>query len=205
MVGTSGYFTTADFLLTSIALIAGLWSGSLAVFIGTVVAYAVRPPVFFGLDFLPALANVSVAGFLLSGRRSIAIGAYIAILVAFLVSPYSLLFGYYGIPYVWLHLLALGVLLSPISGRIRAWIRRRDYRCVIAIAALAFIGTMAQHLVGGILYEFSVGFVGGVTPEHMMDLWRVIFWLYPEERVILVIISTLIAVGVYRSFEKWSR
>jgi len=206
MVGTSGYFTTADFLLTTIALVAGLWSGSLAVFIGTVAAYAWGgPPIFFGLDFLPALANVAIAGFLLSGRRGTAIGAYIAVLVAFLISPYSLLFGYYGIPYVWLHLLALGVLLSPISSRIPTWIRRLDYRCVVAIVALAFIGTMAQHLVGGLLYEFSVGFVGGVTPQHMMDSWRVIFWLYPEERVILVIISTLIAVGVYRSFEKWSR
>ena len=200
MVGTSGYFTTADFLLTTIALIAGLWSGSLAVVVGTVAAYGVRPPVFFGLDFLPALTNVSIAGLLLSGKRTIAMGLYVAILVAFLISPYSLLFGYFGIPYVWLHLVALAVLLSPISGRISLWVGRRDYCGVIAIAALAFIGTMAQHLVGGILYEFSVGFVGGVTPQHFMDFWRLIFWLYPTERMIIVIISTLIAVGVYRSF-----
>jgi hypothetical protein len=205
MVGTSGYFTTADFLPTSIALIAGLWSGSLAIVVGTVAAYAVRPPVFFGLDFLPALTNVAIAGFLLSGRHRIAIGAYIAILVAFLISPYSLLFGYYGIPYVWLHLIALGVLLSPISDKIPLWVQRQDYCGVIAIAALAFIGTMAQHLVGGILYEFSVGFVGGVTPQRLMDFWRLIFWLYPTERAIIVIISTLIAVSVYRSFERWRR
>ena len=205
MVGVSAYFTAADFLLTSMALIAGLWSGSLAVVVGTTVAYAVRPPVFFGLDFLPALANVSIASFLLSGKRRIAVGLYLGILVAFLISPYSLLFGFYGIPYVWLHLVAFAVLLSPISGRVPLWIGRRDYHGVIAIAVLAFIGTMAQHLVGGILYEFSVGFVGGVTPQHLMDLWRVIFWLYPTERTILVVISTLIAVGVYRSFERWRR
>jgi len=202
MVGTSGYFTAADFLLTTIALIAGVWSGSLAVIVGTVAAYAVRPPVFFGLDFLPALANVSIAGLLLSRKRKIAIGIYFAILVAFLISPYSLLFGYYGIPYAWLHLIALAILLSPISSRVPSWIGRRDYCGVVAVAVLAFVGTMAQHLVGGLLYEFSVGFVGGVTPQHMMDLWRVIFWLYPTERAILVIISTLIALGVYRSFER---
>jgi len=205
MVGVSAYFTAGDFLLTTIALVAGLWSGSLAVVVGTLTSYAVKPPVFFGLDFLPALANVSVASFLISGRRKSAVGLYVVILAAFLVSPYSLLFGYGGIPYVWLHLIALAVLLSPISGRIVLWVNRWDYRGVIAVAALAFIGTMAQHLVGGILYEFSVGFVGGVTPQHLMDLWRVIFWLYPTERVVLIVISTLIAVPVYRSYKRFRR
>jgi hypothetical protein len=205
MVGTTSYFTTGDFILTTIVLVAGLWSGSLAIVVGTVVAYALRPPIFFGLDFLPALANVSIAGFLLTGRRKIALGVYITVLVAFLVSPYSLLFGYPSVPYVWLHLVALAVLVSPIATKIPLWIQQRNYRGVIAIGALAFIGTMAQHLVGGLLYEFSVGFVGGVTPQRLMDLWQVIFWLYPEERMILVIVSTIIALGVYRSLERLRR
>jgi hypothetical protein len=203
MVGTSGYFTAGDFFLTTIALISGPWSGTLAVLVGTIAAYAVRPPIFFGLDFLPAIANVSIAGFLLSGRWRAAIGVYVVILVAFLVSPYSLLFGYDGVPYVWLHLVAFAILLSPISWKIPVWIRRLDVWGVIAIAILAFVGTLAQHLVGGILYEFTIGYVGGLSPEHFMSLWRIIFWLYPTERIVIVTISTVVALGVYRSFESW--
>jgi len=203
MVGTSGYFTAGDFLLTTIALIGGAWTGSLAVVVGTIAAYAVRPPIFFGLDFLPALANVSIAGFLLSGTRRVAVGMYLVILAAFLMSPYSLLLGYDGVPYTWLHFVALAVLLSPISGKIPQWTERRDIRGVAAIIVLAFVGTMSQHLVGGVLYEFSVGFVGGVSPAGLMNSWRVIFWLYPTERAIIVTLSTIIAVGVYGSFKRW--
>jgi hypothetical protein len=205
MVGTSSHFTAGDFLLTTIVLIGGPWSGSLAIVVGTVAAYAVSPPVFFGLDFLPALTNVSIAGFLLSGARRAAVGMYLVILAGFLLSPYSLLIGYDGIPYTWLHLVALAAILSPISGKIPQWTKRRDIRGVVGIAVLAFVGTMAQHLVGGILYEFSIGFVGGVSPEHLMDSWRVIFWLYPTERALIVIISTVIAVGVCGSFKGWIR
>jgi len=205
MVGTSSHFTTGDFLLTSIALVAGLWSGSIAVVAGTVAAYVVSPPVFFGLDFLPALTNVAIAGLLLASRRKTAVCIYVIVLLAFLASPYSLLFGYGDVPYVWLHLVALAVLVSPISARIPLWVQQRNYRGGVAIASLAFIGTMAQHLVGGLLYEFSLGFALGVNPQNFMDAWRVIFWLYPEERMILVIISTIIAVGVYRSFQRFRR
>ena len=203
MVGiSSGYFTAGDFLLTTIALICGPWSGSLAVIVGTVAAYAVKPPIFFGLDFLPALANVSIAGFLISGKRRVAVAMYVVVLATFLASPYSLLFGSDAIPYTWLHLLAFAVLLSPVSGRIPQWLRVGGLKGTIGTAALAFIGTMAQHLVGGILYEF-VGFVGGLGPEHFKKLWSVIFWLYPAERIIIVLVSTVIALGVYRSFKAW--
>ncbi|HUK27320.1 MAG TPA: hypothetical protein VLV31_02755 [Candidatus Acidoferrales bacterium] len=205
MVGTSSHFTTGDFLLTSIALVAGLWSGSLAIVVGTVAAYAVSPPVFFGLDFLPALANVAIAGLLLSRRRKAAAGVYLIVLLAFVVSPYSLLFGYGYVPYVWLHLAGLAVLVSPISAKIPIWVHERNYRGIVGIASLAFIGTMAQHLVGGLLYEFSLGFALGVNPQRFVDTWRVIFWLYPEERMILTVISTIIAVGVFRSFERLGR
>jgi len=202
MIGTSGHFTAGDFFLTTLALIGGSWIGSLAVVVGTIAAYAVSPPVFFGLDFLPALTNVSVAGFLLSGRRRTGIVIYLVALGLFLASPYSLLFAYGGVPYTWLHLVALAVLLSPISGKIPVWMRQQGSRRVIAIATLAFIGTMAQHLIGGVLFEFSVGFAGGVSPEHFMTLWKIIFALYPVERGIIVLGSTVIALGVFSAFER---
>jgi hypothetical protein len=202
MIGISGQFTAGDFMLTSIATIAGLWSGAVSVLVGTLVAYAIRPPIFFGLDFLPALANVSIAALLLSGRRKVADAIYLLILVGFLLSPYSLLYGYDHVPYVWLHLLALAILLSPVAARIPSWVRRGGYLGVTAFAVLAFIGTMAQHLVGGLLYELTVGFVGGLAPAGFAGIWRVIFFLYPEERLIIVAISTVLAVAIFRSYQR---
>jgi len=204
MVGVSAQFTTGDFLLTTIATIAGLWSGIVAVKVGTVVAYAVRPPVFFGLDFLPAVVNVSIAASILAGKRRVAQGIYIIVLVLFLVSPYSLLYGYDHVPYVWLHILALALLLSPLISRIPSWVQQGSYHGVVGFAMLAFVGTMAQHLMGGLLFELTLGFVGGMSPASFASIWRLIFFLYPEERLIIVTISTILAVAIYRSFQKWA-
>jgi hypothetical protein len=204
MVGISGQFTAGDLILTSIAAIAGLWSGIVSVLVGSVISYAVRPPIFFGLDFLPAVVNVSIAALLLSGRRKVAQAIYIAILVGFLVSPYSLLYGYDQVPYVWLHLLALAVLLSPVTARVRFWVKRGGFLGVVAFAVLAFVGTMAQHLTGGLLYEFSVGYVGGLAPAGFTAIWRVIFFLYPPERLVIVAVSTILAVAIFRSYQRWA-
>lgn len=202
MIGVSGQFTAGDFLLTTIALTAGLWSGTVAVLVGTIIAYAVRPTIFLGLDFLPGVANVCIAALLISGRRRLAQTSYILLLVAFLVSPYSLLYGYDHIPYVWLHLVALAVLLSPVTSRIPNWLNKGGYFGVAAIATLAFVGTMAQHLVGGILFEFVLGFVGGVPPTKFANIWQILFFLYPEERLIILTISTILAVAIFNAYQR---
>ena len=167
--------------------------------IGCVLAYAVRPPVFFGLDFLPGLVNVVIVGLVLAGRRQAARMLYAAILLVFLLSPYSLLLGYAAIPYTWLHIIALIILLSPLTSRLTTWLSKPAPYQLISIALLAFVGTMGQHLTGGLLYEFAAGYVGGVAPSAFQQFWRIIFWLYPAERAVIIASSTFIAAALYRA------
>jgi hypothetical protein len=199
MVGVSGRFTAGDFVLTAIALTVDLWSAAFAVIIGTALAYAINPPIFFGLDFLPALVNVAIAGLILSNHRRVALAVYVSVLAAFLASPYSLLFAYSYVPYAWLHLVALIILSSPIAPRVSKWLVGDGLRQLVAVAVLALLGTMAQHLAGSLLSEFTVGLVGGVSPSSFEQFWRVIFWLYPVERTVLLAMSTLVAVALFRA------
>jgi hypothetical protein len=203
MVGISGRFSAADFLLTAIAILCGLWGGVLSVVIGTVLAYGLSPPIFFGLDFLPAIADVAIAALLIKGRCRTAQGMYLAIFFAFVLSPYSLRFGYGYVPYTWLHIVALIALLSPIASKIPAWLNGHGYRQIAAIGTLAFVGTMGQHLVGGLLYELAVGVVGGVSPSILALSWRIIFLAYPIERLLIVGFSMIVALAVQRSLKKW--
>ena len=189
-------------MLAAIATVAGLWSGTVSILVGTILAYAVRPPIFLGLDFLPALVNVSIVALVVSKRLRIAQALYLLILLAFVVSPYSLLFGYYYIPYTWLHIVALAVMLSPVGAKIPDWLIRKGVRQLEAIGILAFFGTMAQHLTGGLLYELTAGYLGGISPQNFVQFWRIIFWLYPIERILIVAGSTLIATTLYRSLKK---
>lgn len=201
MIGVSGRFTAGDFLLTTVALVAGLGGGVLSVLIGTVLAYPISGTPFLGLDFLPGVMNILIVGLILGNRRRIAQGTYIALLLLFLVSPYSLLFGYGDVPYTWLHIAALALLLSPVIARVPNWIIRNDNYQLAAVATLAFVGTMTQHLTGGLLFEFAVGLVQGNSPSILRSNWLIIFWLYPAERLLITAISTVISIGMVRSMK----
>jgi uncharacterized membrane protein len=205
MIGTSGLrFTAGDFLLTTIALVCGLWSGMLAVLIGTTIAYVVKPPIFWGLDFLPGVVNVVIACLVLSGRYKLAVGVYFAAFLAFVLSPYSLAFGYGYVPYTWLHIIALIALLPPLAARIRDWARGDGLRQICGVGLLSFVGTMGQHLIGGLLYELVFGFAGGINPVNFINFnWRIIFWIYPGERLLIIAISTILALAVLRSLKTW--
>jgi uncharacterized membrane protein len=202
MVGIQGRFTAGDIFITAIALTLDLWSAGLTVLIGTVLAYGISGPVFFGLDFLPALANVTIASLILSNHRRMAIAMYLVILLTFLSSPYSLLFAYGYVPYVWLHLVGLLVLLSPTIPRLSRWLAIGGLRQLVAIVELSFIGTMAQHLTGGLLFELALGVVGGVGPSSLKQIWFDIFWLYPVERGFLVAFSALVGVSILRATKR---
>jgi hypothetical protein len=204
MIGVSGHFTAGDFIITAIPLTLDFWCGALAVLIGTVGAYSVNPPVFFGLDFLPALVNVMIAGLILSNHRRLSLVVYGVVMLAFLASPYSLTFAYGYIPYAWLHLVAFMILLSPAIAKVPIWLKEGGFKQLLSIVELSFVGTMAQHLTGGLLYEFTVGVVGGVEPLSLQALWRVIFWIYPIERILLVVFGTVIAISIYRATQRLS-
>lgn len=202
MVGLSARFTAGDFMLPAIALVAGPWAGAVSVIIGTVLGYAVRPPIFFGLDFVPGAVDVVILGLILSDRRQLARATYLTVLAVFLLSPYSLLFGYAQIPYTWLHILALIVLISPVAAKLPVWLTLNETHQLLSIIILAFVGTMVQHLTGGLLYEIAAGYVGGIDPRTFQQLWRLIFWLYPVERLTIVAVSTFIAAGLFRTVRK---
>jgi hypothetical protein len=203
MVGISGHFTAGDFMLPIIVMLAGFWGGVVSVLVGTVLAYAINPPIFLGLDFLPGVVNVAVMGLVLSNHRQIARSIYITIIATFLISPYSLLLGYGYIPYVWLHVIGLAILFSPLMTKIPSWIDKQGFRQLTAIGGLAFVGTMVQHLTGGLLYEVTAGYLGGIPPDAFRLFWTIIFWLYPVERLLITGISSVIALALLRSIRRW--
>ena len=202
MIGIGGRFTAADFLPTTIALIVGLLGGTISVAVGTVLAYSMTPPVFLGLDFLPAMVNVAVVSLIASKRINAARILYLGVLLVFLVSPYSLVFGYGFIPFVWLHIIALLVLFSPLSKSMSEWLQSEGRKTTVAILLLALVGTMAQHLTGGLLYELAAGKIGGITPAAFAKFWEIIFWIYPVERALIIVFSTAIATVTQRSLRQ---
>ncbi len=146
---------------------------------------------FGGLDFLGGALNVALISFLVRGRRTEATFMYVATLGLFVINPNTEIFvgssfprlpipfQWFNlpsppIPYLWLHLVALAVLVSPLTRNLGdrfGFGSRRDL--AKAVLVVAFIGTMIEHVTGGLLFASLFGSVA-------LRSWPFIFLVYPR-------------------------
>jgi len=212
MIGLSSSFSVADSLAPLYGIILGPFTGGLSIVLGTFLAIALgKLPVFLGLDFLPAMVNAVALGFLVKGSwKSVAI-LNSAILAIFLLSPYSLLLveipisdQIYAFPFVWLHLAALILLISPLRSKAVSGLRTlKTTYLPWSLTIIAFIGTMIQHLTGNLVFELTWGQpIGGLTAEGFKGIWSLAFFAYPVERAVLVLITVLVGIPLVKILKR---
>ncbi|MEM2226476.1 MAG: hypothetical protein QXY42_03900 [Candidatus Bathyarchaeia archaeon] len=198
-----GSFSAADALAPALGLAFGPLRAAIAILIGTFLGISLTGrTIFFGLDFLPATSCAALIGLVAKGRRSIGLSLLLALTIAFALSPYSLPFisiaplGF-GIPWFWLHLIALALLASPAAKLLAAWATEGlTHKRLLGAGALALCGTLAQHLTGCLLFELFYGLLLGVPPESFKRIWAPIFWIYPAERALIAAGSALAIAAV---------
>ncbi len=190
LIGISGTITAAGIVAPLLGVLLEPPYGVAAVFIGTMIASFVpwNPLKFYGLDFLPGALNVALVSLLIRGRRMEAVFMFIILIGLFIINPFTETFVGTGllsppIPYLWLHLVAFAVIVSPLSKNLAGGLTSRNYRRLGGIVlVLAFTGTMIEHLAGGILFATIVG-------RGALALWPLIFIAYPFERAFIVAIA----------------
>ncbi len=205
MIGLSKPFSVSDFLAPLFGIILGPYVGGLSIVIGTFLGMALgKTPVFMGLDFLPAFVNTVTIGFLIKRKWAPAVVLNIILLLAFILNPLTSLFiGPF--PFVWLHIVALLVLISPLGRKAGQWIETLKPKFLTAgVAILAFVGTMMQHLMGNLLYEIVLGQIQHVygPSEFATIIWPPAFVIYPWERLVLVILSVVVGVPLIKTLKK---
>ncbi|HVP22469.1 MAG TPA: ECF transporter S component [Conexivisphaerales archaeon] len=204
-IGASGFVPLSNSFILLYALLLGPVAGPLSAALGTIISYLLgKTPIFLGLDFLTPLAGVLVAGLMVRRRHLVAVLlGFALLLLAFNLSPITLVFVSVpligAVPWTWLHMVALAVLLlyivvvrSPVSPT--ETLRRTVAKC----GAAAFVGLLFQQLVGDLLFEATYGLYGRENLSFWYGTWRVDFLLYPWEWLSFAIISVVIAVPVYR-------
>jgi len=213
MVGVAGArFSLSDVIAPLYGAILGPYVGGLSVVLGTFLAVGFgKPVVFLGLDFLPALANTVSIGLLVRHKWVSVLTLNLLLLFIFLLSPYTSFFVEVQIlgnkllfPFAWLHILAFLVLLSPVGRNAVRWVESlAPLKLSAGLAVLAFVGTMMQHLVGNILYEVVFGQpIGGWNAANFKAVWATVFFLYPWERLVLIVLAVVIGVPLVRTLEK---
>jgi len=202
MIGLSGTsFRAGDFVAPVIAILLGPWLAVPCIIFGTIIDFAFAQPVFLGLDFLPATVGALIAGLISRGRVGWAAAFYALLLSLFLVLPLSTfwirtVWGF-SMPFTWLHIVALLVLISPLGFKAPKWIKSsRGAALVLGVGVTILTATMAQHVTGGILYELILFPVIHVTTlSRATFFWSFIFYLYPIERLVITIIATTFVVA----------
>jgi hypothetical protein len=209
MIGSSGsWFSVSDVIAPLYGIILGPYIGGLSIMIGTFLAIAMgRPVSFMFLDFLPATVGAVSLGLLIKRKWMPVIALNIVLLVAFLIHPNTSVFvnvplssTTIPLPFAWLHIVALAVLVSPLGRKAAQWVSTLTAtKVATGIAILVFIGTMTQHLMGNLLFETIMAQpIGGIPVEGYPDIWTSIFFVYPVERIILVIVATIIGTPLLR-------
>ena len=194
---TGGFLSLSDFLAPIYGILLGPYFGGLSVALGNFAAIGLgRPMTFYGLDFLPDFMAAISTGFLSQGKRSkwaIVVAINLALLGIFLVNPLTVSL-IASIPFAWLHIAALIVLISPLSLMAAKWLQTLDRAKLVAgVAIFAFVGALIQHLTGNILFEVVLGQLTGSIPAAAYPgIWTSVFLVYPIERTILIISATII-------------
>jgi len=104
-----------------------------------------------------------------------------------------------------LHIVAFVVLISPLGRKAANWVLTLETPNIAkGLAVLAFVGTMMQHLMGNLLYEIIFGQVLQYYSqvEFATVIWPSVFFLYPVERLALIILAVVIGTPLVRVLKK---
>jgi len=208
-IGASGRaFTATEFVAPLFGIMLGPYVGSVAAVVGTFLAIILTGRMnFFGLDFLPVLANALVLGFLIRKRWLLSFLLYSLLLALFFVHPATLHFmsvplwgGRVEVPFIWFHIIAWLLLASPLSTKSIDWIYEpTPWRTTVGAGILTLIGTTAQHLTGTLLFATMAKPLMGISPEALNVTWSAVFYVYPVERLIVISAGTIVAAAVTRA------
>jgi len=211
VIGGSGrVFTASEFVAPLLGIILGPYAGSLGAVVGTFLGIALTGRMnFFGLDFLPVMVNALVLGFLMRKRWQLSALLYSVLLALFFAHPSTMHFvsvplpnGAVELPFVWLHIVVWLLLLSPLSRKSVEWISERTVsKAAGAVFLLVLIGTTAQHLTGTLLFASMAVPLMGITSQTLMAIWVGVSYVYPVERLIIVLAATLVNVAVVRGLK----
>ena len=197
LIGINGTITAAGMIAPIIGILLEPAYGIVAVFTGTMVAslFPWNPIKFAGLDFLPGALNVTLVSLAVRGRRTEATLMFLITIALFVINPYTRIFVGSAefsppVPYIWMHLAALVILVSPLTKNLSTKITTHQYASLVRpMAVLAFTGTMIEHLTGGLLYAT-------VYTTFALKFWPTIFLVYPVERMILIVGATVIGAAL---------
>ena len=188
-VGVEGQITLGLIGGALIGVLFGPFIGGLAVLIGSFIGVFVNPAgAILGIFtiFPPFVGSVG-AGCVKIKRGYVAGGIILAALLLFYAHPV----GREVIAYPWFYVVGMIVAFSPlayVAGS--AFGSKKLAKPVLGIVIASLVGVVADGMVGS---GIAMWYFSGLPPE----VWLSIMFIYPVERIVALVITSLIAIPVY--------
>lgn len=188
-IGVSGAITLGVVTAPLFGLLLGPPAGFVAVAIGSLVGLFLNPSgaIFGPLTILPPALAALGTGSVKINRGYIPAGVILISVAAFYLNPIAR----ESLFYPWLHIIALILAFSPLSKLAASFISASEFRKnTLGVAFAALVGTLTDHAFGS-----AMGIWYYSLPA---EVWNLIMYVYPVERIVAVILVVLIGVPVYR-------
>jgi hypothetical protein len=192
-VGVSGFITLGVIGGSLIGILLGPVIGGSAVLIGSLVGVFINPQgAILGIfTIIPPSAGAFGAGCIRINRGYLAGAVILLSLAIFYANPLAR----QAYLFPWLQIVAMIIAFSPIARIAGSTFKSAEpAKSTFGIALASFIGVMTDHASGSAIgaWYLSLG------PE----IWNFILPIYPFERIVALVVITIIAVPVYSSLKR---
>jgi hypothetical protein len=193
-IGTSGEITLGVIGGSLIGILLGPFFGGAAVLVGSVAGIFLNPAgALFGfLTVVPPTMGAFAAGWTRLRRGYISGATILVFLLIFYANPV----GREVFVYTWFHLIAMIVAFSSIVYVEKPTFDSHDTgKSIVGITVAAFVGVLADHIAGSAIAAWYF-------PPFPAAIWYGVMFIYPIERIVAFLLTSLIAVPVYFSLKR---
>ena len=206
--GGGGFISLGVVSAVAIGYLLGPVYGTVSAVIGSLLGVAVFNIGGIVGPFVPILSTASsafAAGALRDGRPRHVVVLYLLGFLLFAVSPIGIL----ALPYVWLHAVALVLLLALLLPKTGVWFKQnlavhpdRPEKSLPPLLILSFTAIMADHLIGGAVaaYWFVLILGWGVQPTAVAYVG--LMFAYPLERLAIMLVATAVIMALSRALDR---
>ncbi len=194
LVGDSRFVTLSTVAAPLIGIVLGSWLGTLSTLTGGIICKILNPS-FSEASIVAGIVAALCASMLYTNRRLSCAVLYLSFLAVFglypVVGPYWLY-----PPLLWFQIIGFLILISPLQAyAIKNFDSDSKSRLFFALFVTNLISTLASQIAGSMVFEAYVG--NGISSLT----WQVLTFIYPAERTIIALISTLIGVTLLRALK----
>lgn len=204
VIGAAGKFITmATVIAPLIGLILGPWIGTASIIIGGTIGMSIAPTL-SPMSFVGSVAAAMCSGLLYRSNWRVLAISYLLLLFVLLFYPTVGPVWFYPF-FVWFHLVALIILVSPIQWKAAEFLHGKSSasRLTVGVAILAFLSTMLGHVAGTITFETLSGLLIIPQQPFWQSFWLSIALVYPVERLIITSIATAFGVPLIKALRTY--